>query len=222
MSAAHRLTTDETRRFYDRLGRRQDFESAYQDRAFDRLVALGDFEHAGAVLEFGCGTGRLAQRLLASALPLEAHYVGLDVSGEMVSLSRERLAPWSERAEVKHTDGALRLPFEGGRFDRFVATYALDLLSPEDIATVLDEAARVLVPGGALCLAALTPGDRGIPRLITRAWRAISDRWPARVGGCRPLDLRSHLAAGPWVVVTEEHVTALSVPSQIIIARAAE
>ncbi|MFQ5347400.1 MAG: class I SAM-dependent methyltransferase, partial [Rhodothalassiaceae bacterium] len=65
------------RAFYDRLGRGLDSQAFYEDPALEELVRAGAFEHARVVLEFGCGTGRLAAKLLADHLPPGAHYIGL-------------------------------------------------------------------------------------------------------------------------------------------------
>ena len=53
------ITPEQARRFYDRIGRGQDARPVSERRALDALAAQGDFARAGAVVEFGCGTGRL-------------------------------------------------------------------------------------------------------------------------------------------------------------------
>ena len=63
------LTHDEARRVYDRIGAGQDSQAFYEDRATRLLIRHGAFERARSVLEFGCGTGRFAARLLARHLP---------------------------------------------------------------------------------------------------------------------------------------------------------
>jgi hypothetical protein len=73
------FTPDDARRFYDRFGSRQDTQGFYENPALDDLVKYADFEHARSVLEFGCGTGFFARRLLETDLPVKAHYLGLDI-----------------------------------------------------------------------------------------------------------------------------------------------
>ncbi|MGE5248130.1 MAG: class I SAM-dependent methyltransferase, partial [Verrucomicrobiota bacterium] len=80
------LSHEEARAFYDRFGAKQDWQRFYEDRAIADLIAHASFGKAGAVLEFGSGTGRLAETLLARHLPPTARYLALDVSGTMVSL----------------------------------------------------------------------------------------------------------------------------------------
>src|SRR5262245_2988807 len=103
------FTPVDAERFYDRFGANQDLQF-YENGALARIVASADFDHASAVFELGCGTGRLAERLLRERLPKEAHYVGVDISTTMVGLARERLSPWRGRVDVRHGDGSTRWP----------------------------------------------------------------------------------------------------------------
>lgn len=79
-SVRTQFTPDDARRFYDRFGSRQDTQGFYENPALDDLVKYADFEHARSVLEFGCGTGSFARRLLETDLPAMAHYLGLDIT----------------------------------------------------------------------------------------------------------------------------------------------
>lgn len=214
-----RMTWQEARDFYDRLGARQALESRFQRRAFDRLVSVSRFESARSVFELGCGTGRLARRLLAELLPEDARYVGVDVSGRMVELTRARLAPWSDRAAVVQTQGELQFDHPAGSFDRFVATYVLDLLPEDSIAAVLEEAWRLLQPDGLLCVLSLTVGESWLSRTLSGAWSALSGKFPARLGGCRRIRPEEFLASGHWHVENIETVSVFGVPSALLVAR---
>jgi len=72
----------------------------------------------------------------------------------------------------------MRLPFDDRSFDRFVATYVLDLLRPDDVRELVSEAHRVLEPEGRLCLASLTRGRAGVAHLVTSAWDWVASRRP--------------------------------------------
>src|ERR1700739_3742699 len=150
------LSPAEAKRFYDRLGSRQDWQGFFENPAINEMIAHAAFESAHSVFEFGCGTGALAARLLQRHLPADARYVGLDISSTMVSLSLEHLKRWPARARVYQTDGSSRIPEADGSFDRVVSTYVLDLLAPAFIEQLFSEARRLLIPGGTLCLARLT------------------------------------------------------------------
>ena len=103
-------------------------------------------------------------------------------------------------------------------FDRFVATYVLDLLSPDDIQIVLEEAHRLLAPDGLLCLASLTTGATPPARLLTRAWQAIWAIRPALVGGCRPITLANQLDQTRWSLRHHATLTTLAISSEVVVA----
>jgi len=208
----------EAKRFYDRLGARQDWQAFYEDPAVADMIAHARFGEAGAVCEFGCGTGRLAARLLADALPATATYLGLDLSDEMVRLARARVAPWAGRARVVRTEGAPRIPHAGNGFDRFVSTYVLDLLSDDDIVTLLGEVHRVLRVGGLLCLVSLTFGTTPWSRAITALWQWLHARRPYWLGGCRPVVLREYLSRRQWTPVHHRIHNSYGLCSEILVA----
>ena len=212
------LTFAQARRFYDRLGRVQDTQALYEHRATRELLAHADFEHATAVFELGYGTGALAERLLDRHLPAESRYVGIDVSPHMHELARHRLRRHAGRAELHLSDGSLRLPFEDEAFDRFVANYVLDLLSPADIRLVLGEAKRLLDRDGLLCLTSLTPGATVPARLVTRIWQTVWSLRPELVGGCRPIHLLDQLDQQTWTLRRHTVVTTLGISSEIVVA----
>jgi ubiquinone/menaquinone biosynthesis C-methylase UbiE len=212
------LTPEQAQRVYDRIGRAQDWQRFYEDAATSELAARAAFDTAHAVVELGCGTGRFAAGLLGRHLPPGATYLGVDLSPRMVALASARLRPWSDRAQVALVDGDERVPVGDGAADRFVANYVLDLLSPEAMRDALDEARRVLAPGGLLCVAGLTRGERGLARLVSRAWRNVWARRPVLVGGCRPITLADALRPTEWEVRSRRVVVAWGIPSEVVIA----
>ncbi len=208
----------DARRFYDRLGRFQDTQRWYEDRAVAALVRECRFDAARRVGEFGCGTGRLAARLLKETLPGEATYTGFDISETMVALAREALAAWPERAQVVRTAGPPVLPVGDGAFDRLVTVYVLDLLDDADTDLFLAEAHRVLVPGGYLGIVSLTCPEHGPARVVARLWSGVRERFPRAVGGCRPVSLAPRLQADRWRMRYRQTVVQLLVPSEVVVA----
>lgn len=215
------LTHAQARAFYDRFDWLQDWQRWYESAALEVLVREGAFGEAHSVVELGCGTGRLAERLLARELPDDARYVGIDVSARMVARTQRRVARFGSRASVRATDGSLRLPLPDLAFDRFVAAYVLDLLSDDDLGLAVEEAYRLLVPGGRLCLASLGEGVSVSSRVLCRAWRALHRADPALVGGCRPIELRAVLPPSRWEILHAATVVTLSVPTEVVVARRA-
>lgn len=208
------------RRFYDRIGRLQDTQRFYEDRAVRRAVELGELAEASAVFELGCGTGHLAADLLADVLPSSARYLAVDVSGTMVRLATERLAPWAGRASVQRLEPpAVALPGEDGAFDRFLATYVLDLLPVHDATALVAEAARLLAPGGLLALVSLTTGTTPASRVVCAAWNAVALRVPDLVGGCRPIELTEVVTGPEWRLLHRETIVRFAVASEVLVAR---
>jgi ubiquinone/menaquinone biosynthesis C-methylase UbiE len=211
------LTPKQARNFYDRFGSRQDLQ-LYENKAVFDLILHGGFDRARSVFEFGLGTGRLAEELLKRHLAGDCRYLGVDISPTMVRLARERLKPWQKRAEVLLTEGSPRLDVAEGTFDRFVSTYVLDLLSEEDIGTVIEEAHRTLSHGGRLCLAGLTCGKTPLGRFVTWCWKKIHSLKPSILGGCRPVRLLDYLSSERWHVKYHNVITTFGISSEVVIA----
>jgi SAM-dependent methyltransferase len=105
------------------------------------FVHAGNLSPSSRVLEIGVGTGRIA-------LPLAAHVreiVGVDLSRAM--LDRLRAKQTSEPVQPLEGD-VTRLPLASGAFDAVAATHIFHLIPAWELA--LEEAARVLRPGGVL------------------------------------------------------------------------
>lgn len=212
------LSHDEARRFYDRFGAKQDAQAFYERPALERLIAELRLRDARALVEFGCGTGRLAAELLGTQLSPECRYLGLDVSSTMVGLARSRVAPFGARAEIRQTEGAPRIEAPDGSFDRFLSTYVLDLLPEAEIRMLLDEAHRVLAPGGLLGVAGLTHGGHGLSGAVSWLWERVHRLRPALVGGCRPIALEAYLSEGGWKVRQRSVVAPYAIPSEVVVA----
>lgn len=211
------LTADEARAFYDRFGAKQDGQSFYEDPALDDLIAHARFGEARRVFEFGCGTGRLAERLLAGHLPPEAAWLGCDVSPVMVELATRRLAAFGGRAGVQRSDGRIAFPVPDRSVDRVVSCYVLDLLSFDDVRAVFAEAHRVLEPSGLLCVVSLTTGVTALSRIVSLLWQIAFRVRPALVGGCRPIHLETFVDDARWRTRHRRVVMPFGVPSEVLV-----
>ena len=213
------LSHAEARQAYDRIGRFQDAQAFYEDVATSLLLQHGDFSSAQSVFEFGCGTGRFAQRLLEEQLPSSACYRGVDLSPRMIGLARARLQPWAQRAEVRLTEGRPPSDEPSASCDRFVSNYVFDLLAIEAIEAVLREALRILRPAGLLCTTGLSTGMGPGSRALARAWSWVQSRVPSLVGGCRPVDVLPLLPAQGWEVRHHSKLVRFGVTSEVLVAR---
>ncbi len=212
------LSRQEAEAVYDRIGRWQDTQAVYERAAIDALIAHGAFDTVTTLFEIGCGTGRVADRLLREHCPAEARYVGVDLSTAMVQAAQNRLDGYGGRATIRKTDGSFAFELPPASQERVVATYVFDLLAPADIQACLAEARRVLTPGGRLCLAGLTWGRRPLGRLVSTGWSVLHRVRSEWVGGCRPLRLRSVLEEAQWTVTARTEVQSWGVPSEAVVA----
>jgi ubiquinone/menaquinone biosynthesis C-methylase UbiE len=212
------LTHAEAKKFYDAWGTKQDAQSFYEDPAINELIKFTDFEHVESLFELGCGTGRLAKRLLTEKLSSTAQYQGIDLSLTMTQIAKERLAEFGDRVQVTLSDGSLQFNIPDHSIDCFLATYVLDLLTVEDSTAVLAEAHRVLKKDGKLGLVGLTYGQNVITRLVSWGWARIYAIQPSIVGGCRPIEIKKFLANNQWRIGHQSVITASGISSEVMIA----
>ncbi|RMF28254.1 MAG: class I SAM-dependent methyltransferase [Bacteroidetes bacterium] len=103
----------------------------------------------GEVLELGCGTGKNTLWLQEQT----GHVVAVDFSEAMLARAREKVR--GARVEFRQLDIRRPLPFAEGRFG--LVCFSLVLEHVENLQPVLNEAARVLRPGGLLYIGELHP-----------------------------------------------------------------
>lgn len=141
------MATGEKRRVqsnYDDLGgegytlRYREEQEAKYERIFSHVnVDLGDL-----VLDDGCGSGMLMERLYSPT-------VGLDLSSELLRTASSKLRPLQSVVQ----GDAERLPFRSGVFDAAISvTLIQNTPSPVD---VFGEIKRVTKPGGRIAVTAL-------------------------------------------------------------------
>jgi len=168
---------------YDRLGSRQDRQRFFEDPAVQVMLKQGDFEDTNRVLEFGRGTGLLAERLLSYLLPTNSRYLGLDISHAMVGLARERLRSWAERGHCPTRRRLLRAlearcQLRPGRIKLCVRLVGQRPNCP------LPKGVSEFFPNGLLCLISLSNGRDRLGRLISSLWKRVHTLSPWIVGGC--------------------------------------
>lgn len=120
----------------------------------------------GRLLDIGCGTGGLLERLA----PRIEEGLGVDASRDMLALARTRLAERGlSHVSVRQAD-MYRLALPDAAFD--AVTLQMVLHYAEDPAAALAEACRVLRPGGVLVIVDLAPHQRA------DLLGAHAHRWP--------------------------------------------
>ena len=206
------ISPETAQRFYDWLGAKHDWGSSFERQAKDQALALLGAGSAQRLLNVGVGTGK-EQRVLQAALPPGGHSFGVDLSGEMLKLSQQRV-PETHLCQAD----AGNLPFAARSFDRLLCTYVLDLLGTAVLPQVLAEFHRVLQPGGKLVLVSLTEGSDAPSKLVVGLWKAAYKVHPLTCGGCRPLQLQALVQKTGFSILQREVIVQLGVPSELILA----
>ena len=163
------------------------------ERELDRAGLQGDEQ----LLDLGCGRGAVlitAARRLPAGRALGADRWTKDQSRNSpeATLANAAAAGVADRVEV-HTADMTALPFQDGSFDMVTSAMAIhNVRSPDDRYRAVDEAMRVLRPGGQLLIADPWPMARKYARHIGQ-------------GTLRPLG-PGYWYGGPWLGVTLLHV----------------
>ena len=123
---------------YDRIA---DPMARWGTAVLDRLPLRGDER----VLDAGCGSGRVTERLLAS-LPL-GHVIALDASPAMIEEARRRLAPFADRVTYVVANLLDPLPIDPP-VDAILSTATFHWVPDHD--RLFRNLAAVLRPGGRL------------------------------------------------------------------------
>lgn len=200
-----RKNLDGVRRVYARAAARYDARwGRYLDRTISTTVAAVPAPAPGRLLDVGCGSGVLLERLLAREATLEA--VGVDASPEMLAVASRRVRG---RARLLVADAA-SLPFRTGAFDIVTTTSSLHHWSDPGLA--LSEIARVLAPGGRFVLTDWRT-DHPATRLLDLILRRVD---PSHIGamsvagaqrllrqaGLRPTSVRRYRLGWRWGFMT--------------------
>lgn len=166
-------------------------------RIWERELDLAGLTGDEDLLDMGCGRGMV---LIEAARRLRAgRAVGIDLwskdqSGNRpeATLANAAAAGVADRVEV-HTASMTSLPFPDASFDVVTSALAIhNIHSPEGRYQALDEAMRVLRPGGQLLIADPTP--------MTRKYVAHLGQGTLRNLGPR------YWYGGPWLGVTLLHI----------------
>ena len=120
-----------------------------EDGRLDGCLRRWGLRPGERVLEPGCGSGRLTERLAREVGP-SGRVVGFDLSPGMLRHASQRDLPeWADLLRAT----ASAVPFPDGCFDRVICFSAVPHFQP--LAPALAELARVTRPGGALWIAHL-------------------------------------------------------------------
>lgn len=141
--------------FFDRWAPFYDFllTTVFYQAVHKRLLEFVELPNSANILDIGCGTGRLLQRLAKQFPDLEG--TGLDLSPQMIKEAKNKNI-YGDRLQFLQGN-VEALPFPESSFDAVFCTISfLHYPHPE---LVLAEIKRVLRPGGVFYLADYTVND---------------------------------------------------------------
>ena len=174
-------------RTYDRVA---DPMTRWGASVLDRLPLRGD----ETVLDAGCGTGRVTERL-ADRLP-NGRVIALDASASMVEAARERLARFGDRVTYVVADLGRPLPLGPASVDAVLSTAALHWVPDHD--SLYRNLAGVLRPGGRLVVQC---GGAGNIASVQSVLAQLGDGWPGPWTFATPEETRTRLEAAGFEAI---------------------
>lgn len=135
------------RTLFDAIAERyEESRPSYPSRVTEFVTTTAALAPGAAILEIGCGTGQLTERLANHGF----HLTAIDIGPSMVAAARRRLAKAKAEAEVSFQVTSfedLAAPDES--FDLVISSAAFHWIDPE---VAFGKSARLLRPGGWLAL----------------------------------------------------------------------
>ena len=123
---------------YDKYAKLYDKTLHYLDTfEKDKLIGLIGDINGKKILDVGCGTGRIVNKLRN----MGSDIIGLDISKGMIDIAKKKFP------KVKFIEGDIEnLPFKDNEFDLVIASFVIVHL--KDLQKAFDEVYRVLKPNG--------------------------------------------------------------------------
>ena len=173
------------------------------DQVRDTLAEAAVRSAGARVLEIGCGTGEVTEKLIARG----AHVTAVDQNPEMVERARARLALSTPDSItfVERTASEIDA-FPECSFDAVIASLSLSEMSHQERVFVLKCALRALRPGGVIAIADEVRSRSFINRALQTIVRGPQAALGWLVVGCvsSPIpNLAAELAAAGFVIRNE-------------------
>lgn len=212
-------TRAETQASYDRLSGMYDMLEGDWEKGLRqqgrRVLNARRGEH---VLDIGFATGQGILDLV-NAVGETGFVAGVDLSSKMGEITREKIMAqhFETRAAVVCGDGSAQ-PFAAESFDAIFTSFTLELFDTPQIPRVLQECARLLRPGGRLCVVSLSKEAGHDTARKIYEW--LHEKFPKLID-CRPIYARRSIeSAGYKILVAEPH-DIWGLPVQIVLAQKA-
>lgn len=169
-------------------------------------------------LEIGAGTGWAFLRIAAATGGDSAW--GLDVAEGMLVVARDAFESASLAPPSLLLADGRSLPFPDASLACVLNTYTFEVMGEHDIAAMLADMHRVLIPGGRAVIVNLTDATNGEPEdeAMIQDWLERYAADPEYFGGARPLQLTGMLEAHGFEVLMRRYVGP-DWPSEVLLAR---
>ena len=187
-------------------------EKRFVREAIDGLLAPAEGE---VILEPGFGTGQ-ALVSLAHLVGPEGRVCGIDISDGMLEHTSARVedAGLTDRVELVR-GSATAMPWPDDHFDAAFMSFTLELFSDEDIPVVLAEVARVLRPGGRLCVACMS--SHGGMKAMEELYEWSHRHFPSFVD-CRPIDGSAALGRAGFTITDSRRLSMWGLAVELLLA----
>lgn len=202
-------------KYFDRFGIGLDLLNLIDFNAYTALIASANMSQSRNVLDFGCGRGIFAYRLLRQ-FPNVVNLVAVDLSHRCTGITQNRLSGFGN---AKCYVGSLEQISADSHFDRIFCSFVLDTMPVDEIAVVLDRFHRLLEPGGLVCLLSASPGVTRLSRLVMNAWQSLYALNPQLVGGTQVISMKPFLQPAGLSLLKFSQVVSCGFCSEVVIAR---
>lgn len=191
---------------YDIWGR------ATESKARNRALQLSEIKDGQRILEVAVGTG-LAFYEVVRRNPT-GYNMGIDLSEGMLNKARKRLEKVQGANFILKKGTAFNLEQENESVDILINNYMFDLISFNEMDTIIKEFNRVLKSKGKLILVNMTEGEGCCSSIYEGIYRAF----PKAMGGCRGVKLEEKLKQQGFDIQTREYYQQMLFPSEVIVA----
>lgn len=208
-------TRQEAQESYDKISHWYDYlEGFWEKRLRERGLAKLDVREGEVVLEIGFGPGHDLVSM-AKSTGAEGKVYGIDLSSEMVAITKDRVSAAGLADRVLPEQGdALRLPYADEFFDAIFMSFTLELFDTPEIPRVLGECRRVLRAGGRMGLVSLSKAQ-GV-NLMVKLYEWGHEQFP-RFLDCRPISLRRAMEAAKFEIQEYEQDSLFGLPVEIAV-----
>lgn len=191
---------------YDIWGR------ATESKARNRALQLSEIKDGQRILEVAVGTG-LAFYEVVRRNP-SGYNMGIDLSEGMLNKARKRLEKVQGANFILKKGTAFNLEQENESVDILINNYMFDLISFNEMDTIIKEFNRVLKSKGKLILVNMTEGEGCCSSIYEGIYRAF----PKAMGGCRGVKLEEKLKQQGFDIRAREYYQQMLFPSEVIVA----